>query len=114
MRIQGGVGVSASMLSGGVYLDIPVKRKSIKNDGFKCAILGVTRLPVRVIFFPTLVPGSGNFQLSRLAGLGYGLWVMVRVLGSDNHNRFPNSNPNLNHNSNCNLTLTPILTPKSS
>ena len=23
-------------------------------------------------FFSTLVPGSGNFQLSRLAGLGYG------------------------------------------
>ena len=34
----------------------------------------------RVIFFSTLVPGSGNFQLSRLAGLGYGLGV--RVLGS--------------------------------
>ena len=57
----------------------------------------------RVIFFPTLVPGSGNFQLSRLAGLGYGL---VRVLGSDNHNRFPNSNPNLNHKF---TTLTVIL-----
>ena len=66
--------------------------------------------PGRVIFFPTLVPGSGNFQLSRLAGLGYG----VRVLGNDIHNRVPNSNPNLNHNSNRNLTLTPILTPNSS
>ena len=43
---------------------------------------------------------------------GFGLWVRVRVLGSDNHNRFPN--PNVNHNSNRNLTLTPILTPNSS
>ena len=38
------------------------------------------------------------------------LWVRVRVLGSDNHNRFPNSNPNVNHNYNRNLTLPPILT----
>ena len=36
---------------------------------------GRTGRPLRVIFFPTLVPGSGNFQLSRLAGLGYGLWL---------------------------------------
>ena len=48
MGIQGEVGMSASMLSGGVYLDIPVKGKSINNDGFKCAILRVTRLPVPV------------------------------------------------------------------
>ena len=34
----------------------------------------------RVIFFPTLVPGSGNFQLSRLAGLGYGLWLGFLVV----------------------------------
>ena len=26
-------------------------------------------------FFPTLVPGCGNVQLSRLAGLGYALWL---------------------------------------
>ena len=40
-------------------------------------------LPGSVIFFSTLVPGSGNFQLSRLAGLGYGLglgfWVVVAI-----------------------------------
>ena len=40
----------------------------------------------RVIFFPTLVPGSGNFQLSRLAGLGYGLglgfWVVITIIVS--------------------------------
>ena len=37
-----------------------------------------------VICFPTLVPGSGNFQLSRLAGLGYGLgfWVVVTIIVS--------------------------------
>ena len=37
----------------------------------------------RVIFFPTLVPGSGNFQLSRLAGLSYelglGFWVVITI-----------------------------------
>ena len=37
-------------------------------------------------FFPTLVPGSGNFQLSRLAGLGYGLglafWVVITIIVS--------------------------------
>ena len=37
-------------------------------------------------FFSTLVPGSGNFQLSRLAGLGYGLWsgcwVVVTIIVS--------------------------------
>ena len=36
--------------------------------------------PARVIFFPTLVPGSGNFQLSRLAFLGYGLGLGFRVV----------------------------------
>ena len=40
----------------------------------------------RVIFFPTLVPGSGNVQLSRLAGLGYGLgfgfWVVITIIVS--------------------------------
>ena len=40
----------------------------------------------RVIFFSTLVPGSGNFQLSRLAGLGYGLglrfWVVFTIIVS--------------------------------
>ena len=43
----------------------------------------ITR-PDRVIFFPTLVPGSGNFQLSRLAGLGYGLvfWVVITIIVS--------------------------------
>ena len=37
-----------------------------------------------VIFFSTLVPGSGNFQLSRLVGLGYGLvfWVVFTILVS--------------------------------
>ena len=37
-------------------------------------------------FFPTLVPGSGNVQLSRLAGLGYGLglgfWVVITIIVS--------------------------------
>ena len=36
--------------------------------------------PGGVIFFSTLVPGSGNFQLSRLAGLGYGLGLMFWVV----------------------------------
>ena len=57
---------------------------------------------------------SGQRQFSTVSFSGFGLWVKVRVLGSDNHNRFPNSNPNLNHNSNRNRTLTPILTPNSS
>ena len=42
--------------------------------------------PGCVIFFSTLVPGSGNFQLSRLVGLGYGLglgfWVVFTILVS--------------------------------
>ena len=46
--------------------------------------------PGRVIFFSTLVPGSGNFQLSRLAGLSYGLglglglgfWVVFTIIVS--------------------------------
>ena len=58
----------------------------------------------RVIFFATLVPGMQQF--STVSFSGFGLWVRVRVLGSDNHKRFPNSNPNLNHNSNRNITLT--------
>ena len=57
---------------------------------------------------------SGQRQFSTVSFSGFGLWVRVRVLGSDNHNSVPNSNPNLNHNSNRNLTLTPILTPNSS
>ena len=57
---------------------------------------------------------SGQRQFSTVSFSGFGLWVRVRVLDSDNHNRFPNSNPNLNHTSNRNLTLTPILTPNSS
>ena len=36
--------------------------------------------PGSVIFFSTLVPGSGNFQLSRLAGLGYGLGLGFLVV----------------------------------
>ena len=70
-----------------------------------------TRAPVCVIFFYAC---SGQRQFSTVSFSGFGLWVRARVLGSDNHNRFPNSNPNLNHNSNRNLTLTPILTPNSS
>ena len=46
----------------------------------------MNRYPGRVIFFPTLVPGSANFQLSRLAGLGYGLglgfWVVFTIIVS--------------------------------
>ena len=83
--------------------------RSASGDDGKCT--GWHR-PGGVIFFLRLFPGSGNFQLSRLAGLGYGLGL--GFLGWDNHNRVPNSNPNLNHNSNRNLTLTPILTPNSS
>ena len=35
-------------------------------------------------FFSALVPGSGNFQLSRLAGFGYGLrfWVVFTIIVS--------------------------------
>ena len=51
--------------------------------------LFVTRLATKtraagVIFFSMLVPGSGNFQLSRLAGLGYGLgfWVVITIIVS--------------------------------
>ena len=37
-------------------------------------------------FFSTLVPGSGNFQMCRLAGLGYGLglgfWVVFTIIVS--------------------------------
>ena len=40
----------------------------------------------RVIFFSTLVLGSGNVQLSHLAGLGYGLglrfWVVFTIIVS--------------------------------
>ena len=41
---------------------------------------------VSVIFFSTLVPGSGNFQLSRFASLGYalvlGFWVVFTIIVS--------------------------------
>ena len=36
-----------------------------------------------------------------------GLWVRVKVLGSDYNNRFPNTKRTFNHNSNDNLTLNP-------
>ena len=43
-------------------------------------------MPGGVIFFPTLVPGSVNVQLSRLAGLGYwlglGFWVVITIIVS--------------------------------
>ena len=42
--------------------------KNIRNWTFPGVMAGAAG--VRVIFFPKLVPGSGNFQLSRLAGLG--------------------------------------------
>ena len=48
------------------------------------------------LFCSTIVPGSGRFQLSNLAGLGYAF--CVRVLGIIYHNRFPNPKINLNHN----------------
>ena len=40
--------------------------------------------PGRVIFFSTLVPGSGSFQLSGLADLGYvlGFWVVFTIIVS--------------------------------
>ena len=42
--------------------------------------------PGRVIFFSTLVPGSGTFHLSGLGGLGYGLglglWVVFTIIVS--------------------------------
>ena len=39
---------------------------------------------------------------------GIGLWVMVRVLGSVCHNRFPQPNPKQNHNHYPKLTLTTL------
>ena len=78
-------------------------------SAFLCAFITLTR---ERNFFSNAC--SGQRQFSTVSFSGFGLWVRVRVLGSANHNRFPNSNPNLNHNSNRNLTLTPILTPNSS
>ena len=52
--------------------------------------------PEGVIFFPINAPGMGRFQLN--LG-GFGLWVRVKILGSDCNNRFPNTNHNLSHNS---------------
>ena len=64
------------------------------------------------IFLSTLVPGSGSFQLSGLAGLVYGLglgfWVVFTIIVSIMLTL------NLNHNRNRNLTLSPILTTNSS
>ena len=63
-------------------------------------------------FVPINAPGMGRFQLLNLGG--FGLWVRVKVLGSDCNTRFPNTNHNLNHNSNDDLTLNsksnPVLT----
>ena len=44
MWIQGELGVSASTLSGGEYLDFPVEGNSIKNDGLNRLITVVTAL----------------------------------------------------------------------
>ena len=44
MWIQGGLGVSASTLSGGKYLDFPIEGNSIKNDRLKRLITVVTAL----------------------------------------------------------------------
>ena len=63
-------------------------------------------------FFHINDPGMGRFKLFNLGVLGYGLWVTVKVLGSDCNNRFPNTNHNLNHNSNDNLTLNRKSNPK--
>ena len=50
------------------------------------ALTSFSTPPGRVIFFSTLVPGSGNFQLSRLASLGYalvlGFWVVFTIIVS--------------------------------
>ena len=61
-------------------------------------------------FFPINAPGMGHFRLLNLGFLG--LWVSVKVLGSDCNNSFPNTNHNLNHNCNDNVTLNPKSNPK--
>ena len=60
---------------------------SNRYQAYTWAVLtDVRHIPGRVIFFSTLVPGSGNFQLSRLAGLGNGLglsfWVVFTIIVS--------------------------------
>ena len=60
--------------------------------------------------FPINAPGMDRFQLLNVGG--FGLWVRVKVLGSDCNNRLPNTNRNLNHNSNDNLALNPKSNPK--
>ena len=69
-------GVSISPYSQGAQL--------VRKAHTEAHRLDTTRIPGRVIFFPTLVPGSGNFQLSRLAGLGYwlGFWVVITIIVS--------------------------------
>ena len=63
-------------------LNVTVIKHKLLNCTFLCRAYGTAG----VIFFPTLVPGSGNFQLSRLAGFGYGLglgfWVVITIIVS--------------------------------
>ena len=56
---------------------------------------------------PINAPGMGRFYC-----LIWGLWVTVKVLGSDCNKCFPNTNHNRNHSSNNNLTLNPKSNPK--
>ena len=66
--------------------DINANHPIERNRRFPRSMRSQGKRPGRVIFFPTLVPGSGNFQLSRLADLGYGLglgfWVVITILVS--------------------------------
>ena len=46
-------------------------RRSINQEWWT----GEVAWAVGVISFPTIVPGSGHFQLPDLADLGHGLWL---------------------------------------
>ena len=60
-------------------------------------------------FFSYQCSGHGPYSTAYFGG--FGLWVIVKVLGSDSSNRFANTNHNLNRNSNDNLTITPKYNP---
>ena len=71
------------------YAHLPI-HLSCLHEGIPLAggeILCLTLYPGHVHFFSTTVPGSGSFQLSDLAGLGYGL--RLGGLGRVYHISFP-------------------------